>query len=145
MHSSGTVWGNMEIQQQIGHVSKDHPSAEGLSTTCFIIKLSAGASKFSSAVSASVNWSWLTTISSWSKQSQVHGNITCHLRLHAYWKERKGDVDDRNVGRKKRERKGRLSLIRPEMRHLAQELVSASGTHCPTHEITWDQLKEGRL
>ena len=32
------------------------------------------------------------------------------------------------------EERSRLSLIRTEFRHSAQELVLASGTNCPTHE-----------
>ncbi len=57
-------------------------------------------------------------------------------------------LEGRWRGRQKcreRQREKRADCLRLELRHLAQEHVFASGTHCPTHETTWDQFKEGRL
>ncbi len=47
-----------------------------------------------------------------------------------------GEERETEMEREEEEEKSRLSPIRPESRHSAQELVLASGTHCPPHETT---------
>lgn len=70
-----------------------------------------------SSSSASVYWSKRT------KRSWIHVDILC--RFGQKWRERE------------RQRGSRLSLIRPEMRRSAQDLVLASGSE----SNTWDHMR----